>query len=244
MDNNTNKLINNGYLRTPYITKNNGHGTTNRINNGDDVGGGCGGVGSIKDVGTASVISPLLGSETNKSELSETEVMHHSSQQPQQQQQQPQQTPSCANNLGHMKFPTVVYLGTDSGKPIAGGGGSGASLGNARTTLQRNAPITYSTTGASSHSPQTSHQSEWLLKESTLRCRLLVLAVALTVLGAAIGALAIYFAGNYRCQSSAHTAIDKSRNINNITGKCQIQILFNKLHSCGYNNRCEKFFLK
>ncbi|KAM7348788.1 M13 family metallopeptidase neprilysin 1 isoform 1-T5 [Cochliomyia hominivorax] len=213
MDNNTNKLINNGYLRTPYITKNNGHGsgttttpmpTLNRINNTDDDrgGGGGGGVNSIKDIDATTVISPLLGVE-NKTDLSDTEVMHHSSA------PQHQQHP---NNVGHMKYPTVVYLGTDSGKPLTG---------VAANTLQHNAPHAYNTT--SLHSPHTAtpHQSEWLLKESTIRCRLWVLAVALTVLGAAIGALAIYFAGNYRCQTVTTThnhTIDKSRNINNVTG--------------------------
>lgn len=241
MDNNTNKLINNGYLRTPYITKNNGHGsnTTNRTNNPTDDdrgGGGGGGVGSINNINTATVISPLLGAE-NKSELSETEVMHHSStptSPPPQSQQQPlistttssSATPaSCANNVGHMKYPTVVYLGTDSGKPLSG---IGPNSNATRTSLQHNAPPLASY--ISTHSPHSStpHQSEWLLKESTLRCRLLVLAVALTVLGAAIGALAIYFAGNYRCQTATATATTTtSRNINNVTGKCQNQMFIN-----------------
>ncbi|TMW44886.1 hypothetical protein DOY81_010034, partial [Sarcophaga bullata] len=232
MDNNTNKLINNGYLRTPYITKNNGHGTNSnsnatvtgvtskRTNNVDAGGGGVGvGVGgNVKstedgndsDAAAPTVISPLLGVE-NKSELSATEVMHHSSPQQQQQQHQHQhqhqQRPllPCANNVGHtLKHPTVVYLDADSGKTIP-------SSGVVNTTLQHNVPVAYSPQTSSHHH----HQSEWLIKESTLRCRLLVLAVALTVLGAAIGALAIYFAGgNYRCQTATHT-IDKSRNINN-----------------------------
>ena len=250
MDNNTNKLINNGYLRTPYITKNNGHGTntnsnsnatvtgvTSKRTNNVDAGGGGGGVGvNIKstedgndsDAAVPTVISPLLGVE-NKSELSATEVMHHSSllpsqQQQQQQQQQHQQRPllPCANNVGHtLKHPTVVYLDADSGKTIPGSG-------VVNTTLQHNVPVAYSPQTSSHHH----HQSEWLIKESTLRCRLLVLAVALMVLGAAIGALAIYFAGgNYRCQTATHT-IDKSRNINNnisTTGKCQnvLNVLFN-----------------
>ncbi|XP_075158304.1 M13 family metallopeptidase neprilysin 1 [Haematobia irritans] len=189
-----NKLINNGYLRTPYVTKNNGHGTTgnpsNQMQNDDSIGGGVGvddrtTIISLKDDANASVISPLLGGET-QTDLSANEVMHQSS------------TPQCANNVGHIKHPTVVFLGTDSG-----GGGIGGGVSH--TTLQCNAPAAYS---HHTHPPQ----SDLLLKESSLRCRLLVLAVALTVLGAAIGAMAIYFAGSYRCQTSHN--IDNNQNFN------------------------------
>ncbi|EDW62314.1 neprilysin-1 [Drosophila virilis] len=90
----------------------------------------------------------------------------------QQQQQQPPQS----------KLPTVVFLSPD---------GSGA-VGSA---LQRNVP-------GPAPAPSPSVASDWLLlKEAQQRRRLLVLAIAFTVLGAAIGALAIYFASvHQRCQ--------------------------------------------
>ncbi|XP_016962687.1 neprilysin-1 [Drosophila biarmipes] len=81
------------------------------------------------------------------------------------------------------KLPTVVFLAPDGsggvgiqrGSPAQGNPGGGAA-------------------GAGGH-------SDWLLKESQQRRRLLVLAIAFTVLGAAIGALAIYFASvHQRCQ--------------------------------------------
>ncbi|KAH8273040.1 hypothetical protein KR018_002243, partial [Drosophila ironensis] len=98
----------------------------------------------------------------------------------QQQALQPQQQPQQPN-----KMPTVVFLAPD--------GSSGVGVGSA---LQRNA-------GALAGNPasRSGTSSDWLLKESQQRRRLLVLAIAFTVLGAAIGALAIYFASvHQRCQ--------------------------------------------
>ncbi|EDW86306.2 uncharacterized protein Dwil_GK15832 [Drosophila willistoni] len=81
------------------------------------------------------------------------------------------------------KLPTVVYLSPD-----------GSAVGSA---LQRNAPALPPSSNASS----SQRPSDWLIKESQQRRRLLVLAIAFTVLGAAIGALAIYFASlHQRCQ--------------------------------------------
>lgn len=182
-------VVNNGYLRKQpsHAAKNNGHGS-NEADTGD--------ISTdtmhsrIKNEDNAgildgvSVVSPLLGSSKISDETSV-----------------PQQ---------HTKLPTVVYLGTNSGGGC--GVGSGATtVGTVGTSLQRNVPAQYLM--PTSHSPQTSQQSEWLLKEPTLRCRLMVLAVALTVLGAAIGALVIYFAGSdYRCHA---TAFDSGRSIHN-----------------------------
>lgn len=222
-----NKLINNGYLRTPYVMKNNGHGGSgpgNRITAAIDVDDDVPrpmaddttntALHSLipqKDENTnASVVSPLLaGVETNSDLCGSDAIMHHhhSSTQPQ-----------CANNVGHIKHPTVVFLGTDSGS---------------RTALQCNVPMSYVATAAATTTQPSQHspQSDLLLKESSLRCRLLVLAVALTVLGAAIGAMAIYFAGSYRCQQTASHSLDNNQNISNITGECWT-------HSTAFTYRC------
>ncbi|XP_061393727.1 neprilysin-1 [Musca vetustissima] len=198
-----NKLINNGYLRTPYVMKNNGHGSgpVNRITAidvdddeeaasrfpNDDTTASHHSI-TQKDDNNASAISPLLaGAETN-SDLCGSDAK-----------------PQCANNVGHIKHPTVVFLGGDSG--------------GSRTALQCNVPMSYASANHTHPPPQHhSPQSDLLLKESSLRCRLLVLAVALTVLGAAIGAMAIYFAGSYRCQqpTTSHN-LDNNQNFNNIT---------------------------
>ncbi|XP_017870344.1 PREDICTED: neprilysin-2 isoform X2 [Drosophila arizonae] len=109
---------------------------------------------------------------------------------------QQQQLPAPQQQL---KLPTVVFLSPD---------GSGA-VGSA---LQRNAPATAAGAGPGSGSGSgigsapavsaPSVASDWLLlKEAQHRRRLLILAIAFTVLGAAIGALAIYFASvHQRCQ--------------------------------------------
>jgi len=103
--------------------------------------------------------------------LGQQQVQHQAPHQMQQQQQQQQQN----------KLPTVVFLAPD------GSGGVGIQRGN---PAQGNPGMV---TGTGSH-------SDWLLKESQQRRRLLVLAIAFTVLGAAIGALAIYFASvHQRC---------------------------------------------
>ncbi|EDV44465.1 uncharacterized protein Dana_GF20372 [Drosophila ananassae] len=97
-----------------------------------------------------------------------------------QQQQQPQLQQQ------QNKLPTVVFLAPD--------GSGGVGVGSA---LQRN-PGTSLNPGSAA---QQRSSSDWLLKESQQRRRLLVLAIAFTVLGAAIGALAIYFASvHQRCQ--------------------------------------------
>jgi len=103
--------------------------------------------------------------------LGQQQVPH----QVQQQQQQPQQQQN--------KLPTVVFLAPD------GSGGVGIQRGN---------PSQGNPGGGSAG---VAGHSDWLLKESQQRRRLLVLAIAFTVLGAAIGALAIYFASvHQRCQ--------------------------------------------
>lgn len=109
-------------------------------------------------------------------------------------QQQPlpaqQQLPQPQQQQQQHKLPTVVFLSPD---------GSGA-VGSA---LQRNAPAPAAAT-APTTAPATTPAvaSDWLLlKEAQHRRRLLVLAIAFTVLGAAIGALAIYFASvHQQCQ--------------------------------------------
>ncbi|EDV47339.1 neprilysin-1 [Drosophila erecta] len=106
-------------------------------------------------------------------ELSATVVSPLLGQPQVQQQTQPQQQQN--------KLPTVVFLAPD------GSGGVGIQRGN---------PAQASPGGAAG----TGSHSDWLLKESQQRRRLLVLAIAFTVLGAAIGALAIYFASvHQRC---------------------------------------------
>ncbi|KAH8362537.1 hypothetical protein KR084_013065 [Drosophila pseudotakahashii] len=86
------------------------------------------------------------------------------------------------------KLPTVVFLTPD------GSGGVGIQRGNPTNPGNPNP-------GGGSAGAGTGHHSDWLLKESQQRRRLLVLAIAFTVLGAAIGALAIYFASvHQRCQ--------------------------------------------
>ncbi|KAH8409250.1 hypothetical protein KR009_011232, partial [Drosophila setifemur] len=100
--------------------------------------------------------------------------------------------------LGHQghqdpldKMPTVVFLCPD--------GSGGVGVGSA---LQRSsAPGSGSSPGGVQQPQAARSSSDWLLKESQQRRRLLVLAIAFTVLGAAIGALAIYFASiHQRCQ--------------------------------------------
>ncbi|XP_017119291.1 neprilysin-1 [Drosophila elegans] len=108
--------------------------------------------------------------------LGQQQVPPHQLQQQQHQQQQQQQ---------QNKLPTVVFLAPD------GSGGVG---------IQRN-PAQANPGGGGGGAVGGRTHSDWLLKESQQRRRLLVLAIAFTVLGAAIGALAIYFASvHQRCQ--------------------------------------------
>ncbi|KAH8415360.1 hypothetical protein KR222_005098, partial [Zaprionus bogoriensis] len=110
---------------------------------------------------------------------------------PQQQQQHQVQPAQLQQQQQQQKLPTVVYLNAD---------GSGA-VGSA---LQRNASAAAggAAAGGGGGGVGSAAASDWLLlKEAQQRRRLLVLAIAFTVLGAAIGALAIYFAGvQQRCQ--------------------------------------------
>ncbi|TDG39542.1 hypothetical protein AWZ03_014035, partial [Drosophila navojoa] len=133
---------------------------------------------------SSTAVSPLLGQQ-----LPQLPQLLPAQQQHQQQQQQlppPQQ---------QLKLPTVVFLSPD---------GSGA-VGSA---LQRNAPAVAvgaapgSASGTAPAASAPAVASDWLLlKEAQHRRRLLILAIAFTVLGAAIGALAIYFASvHQRCQ--------------------------------------------
>ncbi|KAH8376294.1 neprilysin-2 [Drosophila serrata] len=128
---------------------------------------------------------PLNNGYAPMEELNATVVSPLLGQQQQQQQLQQQQ-------LQQNKLPTVVFLSPD--------GSGGVGLGSA---LQRNNPNPGSVAGGvgvGGGQPSRS-SSDWLLKESQQRRRLLILAIAFTVLGAAIGALAIYFASvHQRCQ--------------------------------------------
>lgn len=85
------------------------------------------------------------------------------------------------------KTPTIVHFGAGSNVP--------------RTSLHNASGLT-----------QPAHTSDCFFKESTLRRRLLVLAISFMVFGAAIGALAIYFAGSYRCSSSGGSHSSSNRN--------------------------------
>lgn len=113
---------------------------------------------------------------------------YHQQQQQQHQQQEQQQ---------QHKLPTVVYLSADGSSAVgsalqrnAASGGVGAGVGGGGG-------------GGAAATASGGAASDWLLlKEAQQRRRLLMLAIAFTVLGAAIGALAIYFAGvqQQRCQ--------------------------------------------
>ena len=142
----------------------------------------------------ATAVSPLLGHQQQQQQLP-----------PQQQQQLPPPPPQ------QHKLPTVVFLSPD---------GSGA-VGSA---LQRNAPdpapaasSTLTPTPTPSPTPRRAVASDWLLlKEAQQRRRLLILAVAFTVLGAAIGALAIYFASvHQRCQRHQRNGLQDAGELRN-----------------------------
>ncbi|XP_034671891.1 neprilysin-1 isoform X2 [Drosophila subobscura] len=119
--------------------------------------------------------------------------------QQQQQQQQQQQHQLQQQQQQQNKLPTVVFLSPD--------GSGGVGIGSA---LQRN-PISGASIPPATVSSRT---SDWLLKESQQRRRLLILAIAFTVLGAAIGALAIYFAGvHQRCQLYPPRSLDAAESV-------------------------------
>ncbi|XP_036345070.1 neprilysin-1-like, partial [Rhagoletis pomonella] len=188
----TNKLLNNGYLRTPHIF-------------------GVSSGATMEDGGATTAVSPLL---SDSGDIATTTLIDDKLSNLQQNSNNLNN--SAANNGPHVKLPTVVYLGADSGGGGGGGGvgGVGVSInsgtGATRTTLQRNAPSPYQSTTTPMH-----QHSDWLMKEPTQRRRLLILAAAFMVLGAAIGALAIYFAGSYRCHSlptaDTEVSVDSSR---------------------------------
>lgn len=206
MPNKNNKLINNGYLRstTPQIVSIKGGGdNTNNSSN------------TIDDGGDATVVSPLLykeqtsvgahqqnaiSSQTASANAPKSNEINISATTKSPSSSAPYQTNGPHS---HTKVPTVVYLGNDN----TGSGGG-------RISLQRNAnvPPPYST-------PPTT--TDWLLKEPSLRRRLLVLAVAFTVLGAAIGALAIYFAStSYPCINT----LDSNQRVIDYTGMYVLQL--------------------
>lgn len=196
----TNKLLNNGYLRTPHIFG---------LSTGS----------SMDESGATAANSPLLedSSGVATTALSDDKLLSL-------QQNSRNLNNSAANNGPHVKLPMVVYLGSDSGggRDVSGtnmgtglGTGIGSGSGAARTALQRNVPSPYQSTTAPMHLSHRNHphqHSDWFTKEPTQRRRLLILAAAFTVLGAAIGALAIYFASNNRCHSlpMAGTAVSVS----------------------------------
>uniref|UniRef100_W8BVC8 Membrane metallo-endopeptidase-like 1 n=1 Tax=Ceratitis capitata TaxID=7213 RepID=W8BVC8_CERCA len=189
----TNKLLNNGYLRTPHIFG---------LSTGS----------TMDDSGATTAISPLLEDSSGIATTALSDETLHSLQQ-----NSKNLNNMAANNGPHVKLPTVVYLGTDSGGGGVSGAvaGTGGGLGAAatRTTLQRNVPSPYQSTTTPMHHSHRNHanqQSDWLTKEPQQRRRLLILAVAFTVLGAAIGALAIYFAGSYRCHSLTMASVGSS----------------------------------
>ncbi|XP_067638908.1 neprilysin-1 isoform X2 [Eurosta solidaginis] len=177
------KLFNNGYLRTPHLF-------------------GLSTGASMDDSSATTADLPLLSDSNDiaTTALSDDKLLSL-------QQNSRNLNNSTANNGPHVKLPTVVYLGTDSAVGSVGGvgrgnggvGGIGVGIGSgsrgARTTLQCNVPSPYHTTTTPIH-----QQTDWLIKEPTQRRRFLILAGAFMVLGAAIGALAIYFAGGNRCQ--------------------------------------------
>ncbi|KAL7743891.1 hypothetical protein ACLKA6_003118 [Drosophila palustris] len=107
----------------------------------------------------------------------------------QQQQQHAQQQHAQQQ---HNKLPTVVFLSADGSNVVA-----------PCNNLQRQVATVAATTAVG---------SDWLLlKETQQRRRLFVLAIAFTVLGAAIGALAIYFASLHQhCQFYQHSELGDS----------------------------------
>ncbi|XP_030381091.1 neprilysin-1 [Scaptodrosophila lebanonensis] len=126
----------------------------------------------------ATVVSPLLGQQTTRPGLAPAAATGSLS-----------ATPAfkVPQHQSQNKLPSVAFLSPD------GSGGVGSAL-------QRNMPPAMLVS--------TARPSDWLLKEPQQRRRLLVLAIAFTVLGAAIGALAIYFASvHQRCQLYHRTAL-------------------------------------
>lgn len=187
------KIISNGYTRQPYIMKNNGHGgvggSSNGIGTADDDGGGGGGLGAVTGGGGRSSHALSQHYDASASPLLGGE---NNSELSGSNGMHPSTQPQYPNNVGH-KFDTHVS--------ITGGGGGG---GGSQTTLERGTTIGYTGAGNTRRN------------KSLRKCQLLVLAVALTVLGAAIGALAINFAGSYRCQTTHN--LDNNQNFN-ITGE-------------------------